>query len=384
MTFRASALLLLALPACSVFEGSSTSDDALTITPEGPGGDITLTVVVPQKLNEPTAQLGESEPTAKYLKYFYGNTEIVPGVATRVRPQLDAEGYSTLRITYAYGNAHPLSSRGDTLEYSDRFLVRAGETKTLTLGAINVVGRLPQPPQLALAPFDPTESLSYVFSENRYPRWSPIGRLSTNATWIWTAKGPFLPAFAGHYEWSRGKVGSLLSFDVAEGAVTTVDTAVADPFSRVTVVNSTDAAFPDARSLRVRVMCVREGEGKEWAVAEDVAASGVVTSYQTTKAECFWQTGAAAARFELDVKGSVTLQKRRLDVDDVLITDEPSGTKVPGSYTVSQKLDGETRPIGTFGTKTGLDLVPGTYHLSIEYTSPRGNPQRVERDVTLD
>jgi hypothetical protein len=63
----------------------------------------------------------------------------------------------------------------------------------------------------------------------------------------------------------------------------------------------------------------------------------------------------------------------------VALTDEPSGTTVQGTWTLSK--DGYDILAG--GTKYGVYLPHGRYHLVIAYQSPHGTPQAIEQDLDL-
>ncbi len=70
----------------------------------------------------------------------------------------------------------------------------------------------------------------------------------------------------------------------------------------------------------------------------------------------------------------------RLDVNDVAVTrDDGSTFKVRGTWTLN--FNG-VQVAGPFNTGTGIDLLPGTYSLSVSYTDLNG-PQTKTQTISI-
>lgn len=109
--------------------------------------------------------------------------------------------------------------------------------------------------------------------------------------------------------------------------------------------------------------------------------------YTTEPATCSYavhnSAGADVAEspsFVVEPRANVEVTMKRLDVDDVVLTDE-GGMTVRGAYSVRNKATGATLAAGQ--TKTGVDLPPGEYILTIYYSSPQGTPHHIDRDISL-
>jgi hypothetical protein len=70
----------------------------------------------------------------------------------------------------------------------------------------------------------------------------------------------------------------------------------------------------------------------------------------------------------------------RLDIDDVIVTRE-DGTSFTTAGTYVLNFGGK-KIAGPFNTKTGLDLLPGTYEVVVSYTTALG-PQTKTYPITF-
>jgi hypothetical protein len=366
------ASFLLFVPACASEPESVARDDAdLTVRPSGPGGDATLTVELPPEVfGAVIDDAGTS--TAAALRIFYGkNQEVRAGVPTRVRPEPDREGFSPITIKY--------SAWGHQLTYGDRLTLKSGDNLTLRLGAVRLGGwTTADVPNIDVSGFHPREGIDFVWGDNRYPKWVPE---TADGWWIVKYWSPALPVFAGHYEYSfHHPAFPILPFDVAAGKVTSLDVGQPDPFARVSVTRASDVAFSDApnTSTTSTVSCGIK--------AANVTLGTTATLFTASPTTCLYVLNrATSAPFAVDPRQTVAVTAQRLEVDDVALTDE-AGTKVHGTYSVYQWRPGGVRSpaiLSNAPTKTGVDLPPGSYHITIRYTSPQGLPQTQEQDVQL-
>lgn len=81
--------------------------------------------------------------------------------------------------------------------------------------------------------------------------------------------------------------------------------------------------------------------------------------------------GPRSMRIALRDGQAASLNLGRIDVDDVLVTRENGTTyEARGRYTVTCITDGTD--VGSFSTKTGLDVLPGDYRVDLTYSTEEG------------
>src|SRR5262249_29578986 len=121
-------LLPLFAVACGVgSEESATSSNDVTVTPSGPGGDITVTLVVPQDVTDkPVWQFfTDGDATAKNLTYDVGGISVVPGTAARIPFRPDSQGNTWVTIQYR-GDLQTFN-RNRSLTAAAPFKIASGE-----------------------------------------------------------------------------------------------------------------------------------------------------------------------------------------------------------------------------------------------------------------
>lgn len=346
---RASFLFLLLASsslACAPLDETGASDDAVTIDPHGPGGDVRLTITVP----------AEVAPAPGWrLAYSYDYQELTPGVElhTGVRDGI-------LRIAYLDESGEP------KLAYTANLTLPAGAT-TLALGAIEVDGApTPSKPDAVLGgvTFDPRERL--VEAQHAERAWK-----STNTVDAWL-HGRALPVVPGTYRWIAGD--AMEALEVVANANTLSKVITANTNDRLVhlVFQREAETFPNV-SQSVAVRCTNPLGSAELTIG--IGDEKTVFSPESLTCHYEMSTEGVVTR---DLRGHLVMpgsrnvvNGERLDVDDITLDDEAPGTKVPGTFDI--RFDG-VRIASGIPTKHGLYL-PGwrhTYHVTYHYRSLQG------------
>ena len=119
----------------------------------------------------------------------------------------------------------------------------------------------------------------------------------------------------------------------------------------------------------------------------DVPIQRDVATYVNVRASDYstsYRVGCQVVKLgTLPVGATPRINIQRIDVDDVAFTNpDGSVTTIPGTYTVAPLTDTDTCLRGqTFPTKTGIDVPPGAYNVTVTYTN---NGQTISNGYHLD
>lgn len=352
--------------ACSAVDDSASSESDLTISPAGPGGDITVTIVVPREvLLQDLA-----------FKFESGSSTLTPNETRRVAYEPGPDGKQTVTLSY--------SNSATTWTSAQKFEVAAGGELRVELGAFQVVGDVPDRSLLAmdLSRYYPRRNLVRASSAHQYDDDWVIraGAAVDDATA--PLEGLVVPAFAGDYAWLTN-VAEPTSFHVDAGRVTSVDQSLANPFASIEL-SVPSPVFPNVAVEHLSVSCTLKGvstpNGAGHGRAEGTPAK-VYPVFLKTPAVCGYTLNETYGEpLELNPLERKVVPVGRIDVDDVELTDEAPGTKVPGVWTLRR---GTKVLVDRQATKMGITLPFGTYHLIVDYVGLQGTSRRLEQDVDL-
>lgn len=347
--------LSLALFACTAAHSSGdSSEDAVTLHPSGPGGDVTLTLTVPNSVWP--------------AHYFYNGIELQPNVATSLPYFASSSGRVPISITVG-------TKDGQTLKAELDVPIAIG-SNTVALGAMRLTHAVPTADHvIILDPAPRSGILDFVDGERSYEMWK-LAQGGAPSMDVYAGE-PIVPTFVGHYAFN-GSSGTDVGFDVAAGQ--TVDANMKEDLQFSTVVmrpDPTPAQFPNGiPNQTFPVRCVYDSP-----VSEQGAMVGqTVGVFARKPANCTWGYGAVSVSFTLAPNSVYDAQLKHLDVDDVDLTDQP-GQKAAGTYVV--QLPNGTRITDSLPTKTGVDLPPGTYEVTTTYAGVDGFKHTTSSAITL-
>jgi hypothetical protein len=348
---------LLAVPAIGCTAGgddSSSSSSDVTLHPSA-GGSVVLTLKAPPVLT--------NTPDARDYHYFYGSakTEIVVNQPIRLPYAPDKNGKTPIRIEY-----RAPSGGGMALEVP---LAIAKGPSTIELAAISAVHDAVSVDAglIDLEGYAPDGKLTLSIDDEERS-WETLPGTAAEGV---LAHFSILPSFVGTYSWAYN--GSTTVTTVDPRMVTSLFPGAAVlPFGHITMTPDANASsFPLAQQQAFDIRCPN-GKGGSLALGADS------TFFATEPVSCTWGFGAARADVALSPRATVSLEVKRLELDDVELTDE-AGVKVPGTYEV---FHGDVSVAKDLPTKTGLDLPPGHYKVVISYTTSNG-PDSLTQEVDL-
>lgn len=236
----------------------------------------------------------------------------------------------------------------------------------------------------------------YAWSTTFGPSVDDQDSISREVISLASTPGLFVPVAPGPLKFAQAVDGKVIWKQVATleaGKVQDVAVDRPDPTATFTFESPT-RLFPDARSetyfstgkyqpevlsvLLDQPVTTRETYLRyynrslllEWLAPDDLQ----VAANPINKQQYFvWLNGTYTKHF-IPAGTVQTVAIRRLDVDDVVVTNEDGTTfTTPGTYTVEwQQPDLSYRKIpslATLPTKTGVDLVPGHYRVTVEHVS---------------
>ena len=402
-TLIALVLASMSMTACSSAgseEEAASSDSDLVIRPNGTADIATITFRPPPGF---AMSVGATEFGGERgawviglvgdLQHHYEETPLVPGQALR----LSAGPH---RI-----NAHFYVTTGETAREAagEQLLTvqaKAGFDTAVTFGTLRVKG-LPARHLLAghgagiiLDDVDYTPMVRRS-GETRYEYLRPgrDGRGST-ATWDFGAIEVPLPDGDYQFDYNALSLRNLTAsrkFTISSSSRVEIDAAVAAPaLFTFSFERAEPPEFPDAAvATKLLVSC----EADQWARDRSHQSAQVVPGQRlgiytgAAPRRCRWDQGPVGPTnpFIANPGGTVTAKVPRIEIDDVFLADAQPPVSVPGTYTVQSDVGGGrwSAAAGPYPTRTGLDLAPGTYRVTVAYKTPFGQPKSLTYPVTL-
>jgi hypothetical protein len=192
---------------------------------------------------------------------------------------------------------------------------------------------------------------------------------------------------AGTYTYEVG--GQTRSFTLAEGALAEIPVALdyvgALPAMFATTIKYADTAeLGDATQGKIQIdsICQNQGVTFNFSVPYGVgvrAGRSPLNLKAFVDSACTHTLNVAGRKVEISKTTPNDFTLQRLDVDDVTITREDGSTYITGG-TFELFFGGNHMMWGS--TNSGLDLLPGTYELVINYTTVEG-PKTQRQTFTL-
>lgn len=356
---RAFAVLpLLLLVGCQASEDVGSSERDLTITPIGPGGDITVTVVVPDAVTST-----EAAQNGRFV-YQVDGVNVRPNVATRVAWR--SEGQS---VSIWYSSPHSAHGFASVRTFS----AASGGELRVELGAFKISGYIPAAAglDLDLEGYHPKKSVVRLEGGAVHADWLSS---TTDDLLSDELKDQELPAFVGDYQWITN-VGAPEAFHVTAGHLSDVNEALAVPFASVRLEVAEAANFPSYDET-LRLACGTSSGSR----TVERHLSRTVTVYAKSPVNCFYMLGnIPGPSFTLSPQQEKIITLHRIEVDDVTLSDEAPGTKVEGTWTLYRP--GSPVALYTAKTRTGTVVSAGTYDLRIDYRSLGGTPQVLRQTI---
>ena len=350
-------------------DDAESSNDAITVKPSGTGDLGTVTVHLPPGYVATVPSL-----SARFVFKFNG-TEITPEAPTRVLPAQNSGSWGCLEVLLVKGSG--VLARSNECTYQ----LRAGETKTINLSLLKAWWSAYPNVWASMVTSDAqgTAHVARLYGSNVYRQWEAAGYA------LYGRNDIALPVVPGTYQYAiEGSPLPPFVIDVPEGQQ--VDANVGyDAF-----LATLDVAFPDPEGMpdsspsasTIAVSC--PGAKRTFTSPAKALPVTILLGRNDLATACSYTANGFTTAFSLKPQAHVSAPLKRLNIDDVTLTDE-AGAKVPGSFQV-RRWDDVANDWGQWAvdgrTHTGIDVPSGKYQILVTY-SPHGQSRQQWLEVNL-